>query len=128
MSQGLIFFLVCSDFVHECVLAVDQFKPFLEAGIVISVNLLLEADFEDASECLSLGFVVRVGVDLIDGLKGTYLCDIVVFVLRLLGDFAVDELELLFRMSVELPLLDLLGEVSSENSVNDAQGGLLVCG
>ena len=31
-------------------------------------------------------------------------------------------------MSVELPFLDLFNEVSSENSVNYAQRGLLVCG
>jgi hypothetical protein len=48
-----------------------------------------------------------------------------IFVLRFLGDLVVDKLQFVFRMSIELPLLHLLSEVSSENSVNDAQGSLL---
>ncbi len=126
MSQQLVLFLACLDLVHECVLTVDQLNSLLEAGIVVLIDLLLETDFHDASECLGLSLVVGVGTYLVDGLDGTDFSNVVVFIFGLLGDFFMDKLELLFWMSVELPFLDLFDEVSPEDSVNNAQGGLLV--
>jgi hypothetical protein len=85
------------------------------------INLLLKAHFKEASECFGFSLVVGISAYLVDSLKGTVFSNIVILFFRLLCYLAMDKLKLSFRVSVVLPILDMLSEVSPENSINDAQ-------
>jgi hypothetical protein len=85
------------------------------------IDFLLEVDLKNASECFGLSLVVRITTDLVNSLDSSDLGNVVILIFRFLSDLIMDKFKFALRIRVVLPSLYLFSEVSSENSVNNAQ-------
>lgn len=122
-SFGFVF--VCTDFFHEDVLSVDQFESFFKRLIVISFGSLVIHVLNDVSKGADFSFVGSLFTEFAQRLEGSNLGNVVVFFLGFFSQIGMDVFKFTFRLSVELPFLQLFSQVSLEHSVNDAERCLL---